>query len=124
MWSAAEIKWTDNPAIKGAKVAVLWGDPKTGAYGAFKTIPAGGSIPLHTHTRDARVALVAGTVALSMAGEPAKELGPGSYAFIPGGVEHAADCKAGADCVYLEQQTGASDIKFVEKTAWMISSGA
>ena len=59
VWPAADIKWTDSPAVKGAKVAVLWGDPKSGAYGMLKSLPAGSGLALgcdyrnstHTHNR-------------------------------------------------------------------------
>ena len=37
--SASELKWTDNPAMKGARLAVLWGDPAKGPYGVLKSIP-------------------------------------------------------------------------------------
>ena len=113
VWPAADIKWSDNPAIPGAKIAVLWGDPKAGAYGALKTLPAGSTLRLHTHTYDQKVLPVSGTIVLSIYGGASKELGPGSYAFIPGGLKHSADCKAGAACMYFEEQPGASDIKFV-----------
>ena len=111
---AGDIKWSDNPAIKGAKVAVLWGDPKTGAYGALKTIPGGSALGLHTHSADQRVICLSGTVLLAIEGGSPKQLTSGSYAFIPGEVKHTAECKAGADCMYFEEQAGASDIKFVE----------
>ena len=117
VWPAAAIKWSDNPAFQGAKMAVLWGDPKKGAYGALKKIPAGTTTGMHTHTQDQRVIVLAGTVVLSIEGGAAKELGAGSYAFVPGGVKHTGDCKAGADCTYFEEQPGASDIKLVEPAA-------
>lgn len=113
IWPAEEIKWSDNPMIKGAKVAVLWGDPKAGAYGALRRIPGGTILALHTHTNDTRVLLVSGIMALSIEGSPAKDLGPGSYAFIPGGVKHSATCKAAVECTYFDEQPGANDIKFV-----------
>lgn len=117
MWPAADIKWTDNPAIKGAKIAVLWGDPKTGAYGALKKMPGGNTLTLHTHTYDQKVIILGGTVVLTMEGGAHKEMGAGSYAFIPGGAKHTAECKAGADCLYFEEQQGKSDINFVGETA-------
>lgn len=115
VWAQEDLKWTDNPAMKGARMAVLWGDPKTSGYGAFKSITAGGSLPLHTHSRDQIVICIAGTIMVSVDKEPAKAMGPGSYLFMPAGIPHSADCKAGADCMYFEEQQGASDIKFVEK---------
>ncbi len=112
IWPAGDIKWAENPAMKGAKIAVLWGDPKAGAYGAFKTIPAGSTLASHTHTNDQKVIAISGGITLTMEGGSPKELGPASYAFIPGGAKHTAACKAGADCVYFEEQTGPSDVKF------------
>ena len=115
VWPAGDLKWSDNPAIAGAKIATLWGDPKTGAYGALKSIPGGGVLALHTHTQDQRVIVLTGTILLALDGGAARELGPGSYAFIPGGLKHTANCKAGAECKYFEEQQGASDIKFEKK---------
>ena len=117
VWPAAEIKWADSAAIKGAKIAALWGDPKTGQYGALKSIPAWGTLGMHTHTQDQKVVIVSGTVLFALEGGATKELGAGSYLFIPGGTRHKVDCKPGADCVYFEEQPGPSDIKFVEQTA-------
>ena len=112
VWPAADIKWSDNPAIPGAKLAALWGNPRTGAYGALKTLPAGSTLRLHTHTYDQKLLVLSGSIVLSISGA-SKDLGPGSYAFIPAGEKHSADCKAGAACTYFEEQPGASDIKFV-----------
>ena len=41
VWPADAIKWADNPGVPGAKVAVLWGDPAKGPYGALKQVPGG-----------------------------------------------------------------------------------
>jgi quercetin dioxygenase-like cupin family protein len=111
VWPIADIKWMDNPAIKGGKIAVLWGDPKTGGYGSLKKLPGGATLGLHTHTSDQKVIAIAGTIALSLEGGPSRDFAPGSYAFIPGGTKHTADCKAGADCTYFEEQPGPSDLK-------------
>ena len=113
--SASELKWIDSPVMKGAKQAVLWGDPAKGAYGTLRSVPGGAALGLHTHSHSQRVVLVSGTIEFNMEGEPKKELGPGSYVSIPGGAPHDATCKAGADCVYLEEATGAADFKAVGK---------
>lgn len=114
VWPAADIKWTDNPAIKGAKGAVLWGDPKAGGYGMLKSLPAGSSLAMHTHSQDQKVICISGTITLAIDGMTAKDLGAGSYTFIPGSMKHKADCKAGADCVYFEEAAGAFDITFAK----------
>jgi len=110
LWSASELKWVDNPAIKGAQQAVLWGDPTKSAYGALKKVPAGTVLPMHTHTNLTRVVIVAGTISFNFEGSPAKDLGPQSYTSVPGGVPHTATCKAGTDCVYFETSIGAYDM--------------
>ena len=114
VWPAGEIKWSDNLVIKGAKVAVLWGDPQKGASAVLRKLPGGANLPLHTHSHDQKVLVLSGSVALALEGEAPKEMGPGSYAFIPGATKHSADCKGAAECVYFEETTGPSDIKFVE----------
>ena len=111
IWPAVDLKWVDNPAMKGAQQAVLWGDPAKGAFGALKRITAGTVLPMHIHTNTMREVVVAGTISLAIEGAPAKDLGPQSYTSIPGGVKHTATCKAGADCVYFETSTGAYDMK-------------
>jgi len=112
---ASELKWVDSPVMKGAKQAVLWGDPAKGAHGVLKSIPGGTVLGLHTHTNSQRVVVVSGNVEFGMEGEAKKELGSGSYVSIPGGAPHEATCKAGADCIYLEEVTGAADFKPVAK---------
>jgi len=113
--AASELKWTDNPAMKGAQQSVLWGDPAKGAYGSFKKIPAGTALGMHTHAHDQKAILISGTLEFNFEGEAKKELGAGSYVSIPGGAPHDATCKAGADCVYFEESVGAADFKPVTK---------
>jgi quercetin dioxygenase-like cupin family protein len=112
---ASELKWVENPAMKGAGQAILWGDPATGGYGTMKKIPGGTAIGPHTHAHDQRAVMVAGTMEFNFEGQAKKELGPGSYVFIPGGAVHDATCKAGADCVYFEESAFAADFKAAPK---------
>jgi quercetin dioxygenase-like cupin family protein len=114
---ASEIKWVDTPGANGAQMAVLWGDPETGAYGAFRKRPGGDFVALHTHTHDGRVIILSGVLLITMEGDAQTELGPGSYALIPSGAKHTSGCKAGSDCVYFEEQPGASDINFIKTAA-------
>jgi quercetin dioxygenase-like cupin family protein len=109
--AASEMKWVDNPAVKGAKQAVLWGDPAKGAYGAVKSVPGGTALGLHSHTHAHKAVMISGTMEFNMEGEAKKDLGPGSYISIPGAAAHDATCKAGADCVYFEEGMGAADFK-------------
>ena len=108
---ASELKWVDNPAMKGFQQAVLWGDPAKGGYGTIKKVPGGTMMGLHTHSHDQKAIVVAGTVEFAFEGEARKELGAGSYVSIPGGAPHDVSCKAGADCVYFEESAFAADFK-------------
>ncbi len=108
------LKWADVPELPGAKQAVVWGDSTKGAYGMFEKWPAGTEVALHTHTHDNRGAMISGTLVITMEGESAKELGSGSYVFVPGGAPHSTACKAGAECVFYVHQPGPGDLKMLE----------
>lgn len=108
VWPASAIQWTDNPAMKGAKTAVLWGDPAKGPYGALKMIPAGATLAPHSHKHDSRVVIVKGSVTLEIEGKK-NVLAAGSYTLIPGGTPHGAACGAAAACEYFEEMAGAFD---------------
>jgi mannose-6-phosphate isomerase-like protein (cupin superfamily) len=116
VWPASEIAWAPNPALEGARQAVLWGDPARGPYGALKSIPAGKGLPLHTHTADHRVLIVAGTLHVEVQGI-SSDLGTGSYILFPAGVPHRAGCTPGVECVYLEDAQGAAGMTVVTQGA-------
>lgn len=113
---AAELKWVENAAMKGAKQAVLWGDPAKGAYGSIKSIPGGTMMGPHTHSSDQKAIVVSGTVEFNFQGDPKKELGAGSFVSIPANARHNVTCKAGADCVYFEESAGPADFQAVPET--------
>jgi mannose-6-phosphate isomerase-like protein (cupin superfamily) len=109
VWQAGDVKWTPSPAMKGLSIAPLWGDPSQGAYGALKKVAAGTEFGWHTHSSDQKVVAISGTFDFQLEGDTVKQLSAGSYLFVPGGVKHTAKCRAGADCVYFEEQPGKSD---------------
>jgi hypothetical protein len=117
MWSAGDLKWVSDPGAAGLQNAVLWGDPAKGPHGAFNKFPAGFAVPLHTHKYDLRAAVVSGTMVETPEGGPAKELGPGSYFFIPGGLKHSTACKAGSECIVFRESLGAWDVTPVQAPA-------
>jgi hypothetical protein len=65
---AESVKWV--PARPGQDVSVLWGDPRTGAYGRFNRFAAGFEDRPHYHTRDLRVVIVSGTMIVNGSGRP------------------------------------------------------
>lgn len=114
---AADLKWTDLDPVgaPGVKIADLWGNHATGAYGAYFKLPAGFAVPLHTHTHDMNVVFVAGTYIQAPGGKPEVRLGPGSYMMQPGAdYRHTTRCDQSSDCVFLVESMGPFDLKVVE----------
>jgi hypothetical protein len=114
---AADVKWTDlDPAgAPGVKIADLWGNHATGAYGAFIKFPAGFAAPLHTHTNDMKIAIVSGTFIHGPEGKPEVRLGPGSYMMQPGGnYRHTTRCDGASECLFFAESNGAFDLKPAE----------
>ena len=109
--AASEMKWVDIPDAKGAQQAVTWGNPQKGAHGSFAKFAGGTELPMHTHTAGSRSVVIAGTMLEGLEGQQPKELGPGSYFYIPGELKHTTACKAGADCIIYTDWQGAFDMK-------------
>ena len=109
--AASEMKWVDIPDAKGAQQAVAWGNPQKGAHGSFSKFAGGTEVPMHTHTAGSRSAVIAGTMLEGLEGQTPKELGPGSYFYIPVEVKHTTACKAGAECIIYTDWQGAFDLK-------------
>ena len=110
---ATDMKWADlGPGAPGVKVADLWGNHATGAFGALFKLPAGFAAPLHTHTYDMKVVIVSGTYIQAPEGKPEFRLGPGSYFLQPSGnYRHTTTCDKTADCVFLVVSKGPFDLK-------------
>ncbi len=117
--SPDELAWTEVKGRDGAPMGLrtvdLWGQAAKGAHGSLTKFPAGLAEPLHTHSRELRVVVVAGTMAFSMEGAETKDLGPGSFVRVPAGVRHAAICRPPSACEVFLEQAGAMDVKLVEK---------
>ena len=101
MTNPNEIQWGDAPPSmpKGAKIAVLHGDPgKAGPFVMRLMAPAGYKIPPHTHTQTENLTVVSGTLYLGMSekADPAKAhaLKAGAFHFLPGKTAHFAFTKA------------------------------
>lgn len=93
------------------KFAALWGDRNKGAYGALAKFAGGAEHPLHTHSREIKGIVLAGTWWSAGENGEKKKLGAGSYMLIPGGWKHSSGCAAGADCVIFQEQAGKFDMK-------------
>lgn len=104
---AESAKWIQ--VRPGQEISALWGDRATGPNGRFNRFAAGFQDRPHFHTRDLYSIVVSGTLILETVGMPKKELGPGSYTFIPARTPHTHSCKAGNPCVVFVYQDGPSD---------------
>ena len=117
--SSNDLAWTDvkgpQGALTGLRSVDLWGQAAKGAHGSLTTFPAGFSEPLHGHSRDLRLIVVAGTMVFSIEGSETKDLGPGSFVTIPAGARHFAICGPASACEVFVEQSGAMDVKLVEK---------
>lgn len=110
---SAELNWTDLDPVgaPGVKIALLWGDFRSGGFGAFFKLPAGFAAPLHTHTHDMKLIIVSGTYIQGPDGAPDFRLGPGSYLMQPGGnYRHTTSCDQAADCIFFVESGGAFDL--------------
>jgi anti-sigma factor ChrR (cupin superfamily) len=117
---AAELKWSDLDPVgaPGVKVADLWGNHGSGAFGALFRLPAGFAVPLHTHTYDMKVVIISGTYIQTPEGKPAFRLGSGSYLMQPGGnYRHATSCDPASECLFFVESEGAFDLKPAAGTA-------
>ena len=111
---ASGVQWTDlDPkGAPGVKIADVWGDHTKGAYGAFLKFPAGFVAPLHTHTNAIKIVVLSGTYMQTPDGKAEARLGPGSYAFQPGGnYKHISACDKASECELFIQSTGKFDLK-------------
>jgi len=96
LFPAADIQWKDGPPSlpRGAKIAVLEGDPaKEGMFVMRVRVPDGFHIPPHTHPKPERVTVIQGTFKLAMGDKPkraeARSLRAGTYGVWPAGMVHA-----------------------------------
>lgn len=103
MMNGAAMTWGDAPPVfqKGAKIAVLSGDPgKEGVFVVRLKMPAGYRIAPHWHPTDEHVTVIKGTLALGMGdtleGSKAKSLMAGGYALLPANMHHYAIARTAA----------------------------
>jgi len=97
------IKWGEAPPAlpKGAKVAVLHGDPfKAGQYILRLSMPANYRIPPHWHSQAEHLTVISGALHLGMGdkadAKAARALTPGGFHYLPAKAHHYAFTKSPA----------------------------
>jgi quercetin dioxygenase-like cupin family protein len=95
MLSPDQLKWGDAPPElpKGAKLAVLHGDPSKEGQFAFRLkLPANYKIAPHTHPADYMVTVLSGSPSVGVGekvdAKAEHALKPGSFHFLPGKTSH------------------------------------
>lgn len=104
-----DMKWTEVAEPAGAREALLWGDPKAGAYGTLLRWKFGSKAAPAARSQEAHFFVLAGTFTLDTEGVGYREFGPGGYARIPKGVKYTAGCEAAGECRFLLHQGGPAD---------------
>ncbi|KWR90129.1 cupin domain-containing protein [Cupriavidus sp. IDO] len=101
MMNPAAVKWGDAPPSlpKGAKLAVLYGDPgKEGPFVIRIKTPAGYKIPPHWHTQSEYLTVISGALYLGggdkMDTSQAQALKAGGFHYLPAKAHHYAFSKA------------------------------
>jgi quercetin dioxygenase-like cupin family protein len=86
------------------EIALLWGDPTTGASGYFLRIPAGFEAPLHSHTASYRAIVIEGQAMHWLDGDDKMAVAPvgvGGYWLQPGGQLHGDKNPSNEDTLAL-----------------------
>lgn len=98
--AATGLQWGDCPAIfpQGCKISVLHGNPAEPGADVFLRVPAGYTIPAHSHTSAERMVLVSGQLDVTYAGHPTVSLQRGDYAYGPAMLAHTARCNGAEAC--------------------------
>jgi quercetin dioxygenase-like cupin family protein len=100
--------------VPGAWQSVVWGDPTTGAHGAFTKFAPNFATGLHTHTNDLRIVVVKGAYVYKPEQGDAIRVTPGQYLLLPGGVRHSTGSDATQETVFYQEADGKFDLNLVE----------
>ena len=118
LFPADAIKWQDGPPSlpKGAKIAVLEGDPAREGPFVFRVkVPDGYRVPPHTHPKTERVTVISGTLHIGMGDrfdeKATTAMPPGTYGHWPAGMKHFG--WAEGETVLQFHGTGPWSIKYV-----------
>ena len=113
LFAAEDLKWEPLAgAPPGVMSVKLWGDNTKGAYGGLTKFPAGFKAPLHSHTYATKIVVIKGAYTFN-----GKKYGPGSYVYVPAGVQHESSGVEDSESIFFIEQSGKFDLNIVDKLA-------
>jgi quercetin dioxygenase-like cupin family protein len=110
----SEVKFEQDDDVKCLLSAVETGDPAKGASTIILKAPPNCLVPWHYHTADEQLIVVEGSVRTEMDKMPARPLGPGGFAAMPGKVKHQFACGPKSACVLFVSFDKPYDIFWVK----------
>lgn len=106
---AKDIKWEPVKDFPGVYTSTIDGNAAKGAHHSFMKFDAGFTAPLHHHSSDHFVTVVAGTLVLTIDGVEHR-LPPGSYFSFKKKQPHSTACAVGAECILFTDVRGKWDV--------------
>ena len=106
---AQDIKWEAVKDFPGVYMATVEGNAGKGAHHSYMKFDAGFAAPLHHHTSDHTVTVIAGTLVLTV-DEVEHKLPPGSYFSFKKKQPHLTACAPGAECIIFADVRGKWDV--------------
>ena len=106
---AKDIPWVEAPGFAGLHTATVEGDASKGAHHAFLKFDSGFAAPLHHHSANHFVAVVSGTLVLTVDGQEHR-LPAGSYFSFKNKGQHTTSCAAGSECIIFADVRGKWDV--------------
>ena len=107
----AKLAWGPCPPIfpAGCEISVLHGEPSKPNADIFLRVPAGYTLPAHSHTSVERMVLVTGQLDVQYKGSQVAHLAEGQYAYGPAGLPHRGECISAEPCTLFIAFEGAVD---------------
>jgi quercetin dioxygenase-like cupin family protein len=108
------VKFEQDDDVKCLASAVESGNPAKGPSTIILKAPPNCLVPWHYHTAQEQLIVVQGNVQTEMEGMPARPLGPGGFAMMPGEAKHQFSCQSKTACVMFVTFDRTYDIFWVK----------
>lgn len=106
---AKDVQWKDVTEFPGVQMAAIEGDPTKGASHMMMKFKPGFSAPMHHHSANHFVTVVAGTMILTYDGMEHR-LPAGSFFSFKNKAKHSTMCAEGAECIISADARGKWDV--------------